>query len=277
MFLSPLIIDGPVFLGSFLLLGSLFPVCKLVTELPSGKARRPWYILVGMILFFIMGYILFVVSHWNNPGGLFDLIVTLVFFLGACFVLLITSLSLRAAFDLRRVAVLERENITDPLMNLFNRRYLERRLEEEVTRAQRYNLPLSILLLDLDNFKQVNDTYGHQAGDDVLSSFGKIISETVRFSDIVARYGGDEILVITPNTSTSQASGLAERIRMKVESMGLLSGEKIQVEPKFHLTVSIGVASLEHCNGNPRSIVECADEALYNAKHGGRNTVKVND
>jgi len=124
-----------------------------------------------------------------------DLIVPSVFFFGAGFVWLTATLSLHTAIDIRRVTVLEHENITDPLIGIYNRRYLDRRLQEEFIRARRYSLPLSVLLLDIDHFKRVNDAYGHQVGDLVLSYLGKLLLSAIRATDIIARYGGEEILI----------------------------------------------------------------------------------
>jgi len=125
-----------------------------------------------------------------------------------------------------RTRILEEETITDPLMKIYNRRYMDKRLIEEISRAQRYELPLSVFLIDIDHFKQINDNYGHQVGDDVLKGLGKLIPETLRENDIVARYGGEEIFVILPNTSDSDAIIVAERLRHTVESTALIKDNK---------------------------------------------------
>jgi diguanylate cyclase (GGDEF)-like protein len=197
-----------------------------------------------------------------------------IFFFGACFVLAVTGLSLRTALDVRRVAVLELENITDPLMAIHNRRYLERRLDEEVARASRYGLALSILMIDIDHFKNINDAFGHHAGDLVLTALGKLIADACRDSDIAARFGGEEIVIIAPNTTALAAVPLAERLRRAVESAALLpAGESSPGRP-VRVTISIGVAELgEHARDVP-GILASADKALYRAKNAGRNRVE---
>ncbi len=145
--------NGLVLTGVFLLIAALFPVRRLIVQLPPGRLRRNWYVLTALILCFIAGYIGYGALHMNSYGGPLDLVVPVIFFLGAYFVLLVNSLSFRTALDGKRLAVLEQENIMDPVMGIYNRRHLERRLKEEVMRAQRFCLPLTLLLLDIDNFK----------------------------------------------------------------------------------------------------------------------------
>jgi diguanylate cyclase (GGDEF)-like protein len=234
--------------------------------------KRRWYVLAGLILFFIAGYTYYAVSG-NHYASIADLSVPAIFFFGAYFVFLVNNLSFQTAKDIRRMAILEEENITDPLMGIFNRRYLERRLEEEVGRARRYNLPLSILMIDIDHFKSVNDTYGHQVGDTVLENMGNIIDSVARDSDMVARYGGEEILVILPSTPISGAVKIAERLRLLVESYAFTLPETYNNLSMLHVTVSIGVAFLDPGTAEARDLVERADKALYTAKKNGRNRV----
>jgi len=162
-------------------------------------------------------------------------------------------------------------------MGIHNRRYFDRRLDEEVSRASRYGLPLSILLLDIDHFKKVNDVFGHQVGDAVLSNLGQLIMEIVRKPDIVARYGGEEIVVITANTSSSNAMILAERLRKKVETSVMAPSDEKKEQPAVRVTVSIGVAALSRENIDGQALVESADKALYLAKQEGRNRVVVDN
>jgi diguanylate cyclase (GGDEF)-like protein len=263
---------GLVVLGICLLFAALGPVQPIVSLLVRRKMRSLWYVLAGLILFFIAGYTYYALT-WSSYVNIADLSVPLIFFLGACFVFIVTNLSLKTARDIRRVAILEEENITDPLMGIFNRRYLERRLEEEVARSKRYNLPLSILLIDIDYFKNVNDTYGHQVGDDVLENMGKMMDDIARDSDIVARYGGEEILIVLPSTPISGAVTIAERLRLLVESHAFRLPDSYNNLSMLHVTVSIGVAFLGQDIVEAHDLVERADKALYAAKKNGRNRV----
>ena len=244
----------------------------MIIQLPSGLLRRSWYVLAGLIICFIAGYIAYGITSLNTHRGPLDLVVPAIFFLGACFVLLVNSLSARTSLDTKRVALLEHESLTDPLTGTYNRRYLERRLKEEVLRARTLNLPLSVLLIDIDNFKTINDTHGHQVGDRVLSCVGERIGKTVRAADIVARYGGDEILVITPDTGLPSATQLAERLRRVVgESLAFPGG--CVAAKSVSCAVSIGVATLDTVDGDMLTLLSDVDNALYRAKRDGRNRV----
>ena len=172
--------------------------------------------------------------------------------------------------DIKLINVLKLENITDPLMDIFNRRYLEQRLKEEVTRTKRYKIPLSLLMLDIDHFKQINDQHGHLTGDKILSTMGNILKEQIRKSDLSARYGGEEIVILLPNTKEKEAVSLAERLRQFIETYNF---SELQ-DNVLHCTVSIGVASLvEDDNLEAKELLQRADIGLYQAKQTGRNKV----
>jgi diguanylate cyclase (GGDEF)-like protein/PAS domain S-box-containing protein len=165
--------------------------------------------------------------------------------------------------------------LTDSLTDLFNRRAFDEALEREWKRTLREGSEMSLLLLDIDHFKQFNDQYGHQAGDDCLRAVAAAVSEAVRVTDTVARYGGEEITVILPSTFTAGAAEVAEKIRAAVEALQLpLEGIP---EGGSWVTVSVGVATaLARVGGTmtmPESLLLAADNAMYKAKHEGRNRV----
>jgi two-component system, cell cycle response regulator len=167
--------------------------------------------------------------------------------------------------------------VTDPLTGVNNRRYIERRLLEEVGRARRQRGSLSCLYIDIDHFKQINDSVGHQAGDEVLRGVAERIKAELRVSDAFGRFGGEEFVVLLPETDSGDAANVAERIRQGIAEQPLmLDGGK-----DLRVTVSIGVASLVHPQHHEpvesamRHLVACADQALYQAKAGGRNLVMV--
>lgn len=164
----------------------------------------------------------------------------------------------------------EELSYTDGMTALHNYRYFEMRLKEEVTRHKRTKSGLSLLILDVDYFKNFNDTNGHQAGDDVLRQIAHILAETVRENDIVARYGGEEFAVILPAVEKDGAIILAERIRENIEKATFPGEEK---QPNGVLTVSIGEASMPGDSEEVNDLIYKSDLALYAAKESGRNQV----
>lgn len=158
--------------------------------------------------------------------------------------------------------------ITDGLTGLFNHTYFHQRLEEELSRARRYERPLSLMMLDLDNFKRFNDNHGHVQGDHVLTTVGPVLVRAVRREDVVCRYGGEEFAVIMSETDTPAARAAAERVRDAVEREFRQRGP----EP---LTVSIGVASFPNHAQIRIELIEAADRALYLSKRVGKNRVSA--
>jgi diguanylate cyclase (GGDEF)-like protein len=159
----------------------------------------------------------------------------------------------------------------DGLTGVFNRKVFEKRLRLELKRHQRNGQTLSLLMLDLDYFKKINDTYGHLAGDMVLQRTGRLLRNTVRETDCVARYGGEEFVFLLPETGEKEAWLLAQRLRQKIQKMNFsFQGNK------FNVTASIGVASLKPDPLTPAEVlIDQADEALYLAKNSGRNMVCI--
>ncbi len=174
------------------------------------------------------------------------------------------------AEELRRSAEAASEmSMTDALTGLLNRYGLQRALQRELSEARRYSRPLSCLLLDIDYFKAVNDTYGHAVGDVALMQAARALTESVRGSDVVCRYGGEEFLVLAPETGVEGASALAEKIRQTFSSRLFGDGGRT-----FPLTLSVGVAQLGATeSGN--DMIARADEALYHAKQSGRDRVEA--
>ncbi|HEU4740597.1 MAG TPA: sensor domain-containing diguanylate cyclase [Meiothermus sp.] len=152
----------------------------------------------------------------------------------------------------------------DELTGLCNRRVLMARFKEEFHRALRYDQPLSLLMLDVDQFKAYNDTFGHPAGDEVLRQIAHLVKMMLRAGDIPARYGGEEFAVVLPNTSAQGAMALAERLRQTVAHVSW---------PLRPVTVSVGVASQTAAAEDPLTLIAAADQALYEAKRAGRNRV----
>jgi diguanylate cyclase (GGDEF)-like protein len=170
-----------------------------------------------------------------------------------------------------RMAAVEDLAYQDDLTGLFNTRYLDLVLGRELRRATASGEPLSLLFMDLDRFKQVNDRHGHLAGSKVLQEFGKLLQRCVRDCDVVVRYGGDEFVVVLLGTPAAGALRIAERIRSAVEAHAFLPPEGVS------LTVCVGVASSPEHGVEGRALLALADSALFQGKRDQRNTVRVAD
>ena len=160
-------------------------------------------------------------------------------------------------------------SVTDALTSAHNREYFDTRLASELAYAKRHNAPLSLIILDIDHFKRVNDTYGHRVGDQVLVTLVRTARPALRTEDVFCRYGGEEFAIILRTTDVDQAACVAERIRAIVAELRIDAAGST-----FGLTVSLGCASLECCRElTPESLISVADRRLYAAKHAGRNRV----
>jgi diguanylate cyclase (GGDEF)-like protein len=167
--------------------------------------------------------------------------------------------------------ILKRQAITDDLTGLLNRGYLMRRMEEELARSQRYATLTSIVLIDVDDFKKINDTHGHAMGDLVLRKLAGMMTNAVRSIDIIGRYGGDEFIIILPETDTFFAAHIAERLLADITMTDFPPGHPEAGVGK--ITVSMGIATYPTHATSAEVLMEHADEALYRAKAGGRNRV----
>lgn len=244
---------------------------QLISGLPASKMRTDWYVLLAFILCFIAGHVFYLLRAREHIAEAEDLIVPAMFFMGAAFVALVARIMLRTTRDLLRVSALEAETITDALTGVHNRRAFDQRWAAEIARARRFNLPITLLLLDVDHFKGVNDTYGHAAGDQVLIAVARQISEHLRNCDVAARYGGEEFAVIATHTRPDGAVLVAERVRAAVEREARRALAEHAADRA--VTVSIGVAGCETATKNCERLFERADAALFEAKRAGRNRV----
>lgn len=163
----------------------------------------------------------------------------------------------------------KRLSITDGLTGLYNRRYFYKYLDLEIARTKRYGDSFSVMLFDIDNFKNINDTYGHQAGDDVLVELSEILKMISRETDVVARYGGEEFIIILPNTGEIETIALANRIKTAVEKNIFMINNSEAVK----MTLSGGIASFPQNASDAKSLLIAADSALYAAKATGKNKI----
>lgn len=175
------------------------------------------------------------------------------------------------SLELKKISLYEKVQelaITDGLTGIYVRRHFIERLNEEVARSKRYNLRLSLLMIDLDHFKQCNDTYGHLAGDIILKKIARIMKEYIRQVDLIGRYGGEEFAIALPDTDKKSVINIADRIRSSVEK------HKFRVyDETIYMTISIGVANFPENGEDVVTLIDSADQALYKAKQEGRNKV----
>lgn len=175
-----------------------------------------------------------------------------------------------------KAKILSEASSRDSLTGLYNRWFVVDKIESEINRSLRSGSPLTLMMLDIDHFKQVNDTYGHAAGDQVLQSVGRLLKESCRVYDVAGRYGGEEFCIVLPDTKVDNSSAVANRIRERLQMTELAFGRD-----SVAVTASIGVAGLETGDAenifSGAALIERADRALYSAKHRGRNRVEYWD
>jgi diguanylate cyclase (GGDEF)-like protein len=188
-----------------------------------------------------------------------------------------------------RVAQLQRENIElimknrvlaevsarDSLTGLYNRWYVMEKIESEMNRSLRHGSPVALLMLDIDHFKRINDSFGHAAGDSVLKSFGQVLRESCRVYDVPGRYGGEEFCIVLPETRIGNTTAVAQRIRQRLsESRFDVGGDRVAT-----ITASMGIAGMDSVADeglvSSAALIERADRALYSAKHRGRDRIEV--
>jgi len=250
-------------------LTSLVLVRRVYRMLSPGIVRATWGTLGCLIFIVAIGDAAFLwINYAGGPNHHEDWFVGLVCFVAAIFVGLVCNLAHHTAKDVSRLSWLESVASVDPVTELYNRRHIMAVLEEECSRSGGNNTPLSILLMDVDNFKKINDTYGHQAGDVVLKEMAGLIT-TASGARSVGRYGGEEFLVLLPQEDSCDAWMIAERIRSAIEGAAVV----YEGHPIISTTMSIGIATVFGWKERPEDLVGLADEALYAAKSTGRNRI----
>lgn len=262
MLVPALILTGAVLLGA-----SIPALLSILSLLRRGPVHRVWVVLTALVAVFFTIYLVLAVLHWNMEADAPHKLIGVLLLLGGAFVLLVSALSRQTVLDVRRIAALERDAFLDPLTGLYNRRYLAERIDDEIALARRQDLALSLLMLDVDLFKRINDDCGHGSGDTVLRDLGRLVAGACRSTDVAVRFGGDEILVLAPNTGLASATNFAERLLREVAATDFATG--------FPITVSIGLTCLRDDVRTSCELIARADAALYEAKKAGRNRFAI--
>ncbi len=228
--------------------------------------KRLWAIIIlvtAYLVYIALGDL--IPKYWSIIG--FRSFERSVLTLGFVIILLIALSGLAASERLTALA------IKDGLTGLFNYSYIKARLQEEIYRSERYKSPFSLIMIDLDDFKSVNDRHGHVGGDHVLKGFADLLLETIRASDIAGRLGGEEFLLVLPQTSCLDAASAAERLRKTIEDFSFRIGNGSERTCQF--TISLGVFSAPVGGQSVDEIISLTDEAMYRAKKEGKNKVVV--
>ncbi len=171
----------------------------------------------------------------------------------------------------QKIVELEEQVGKDALTGINNRTHMEKIISREMSRVTRYNRKLSIIMLDFDHFKKINDRFGHTVGDAALKELSMFIKEIIRETDVPFRYGGEEFLILLPNTTAEQAKLFAERIRLAIEKHTF----QCKLKGEFECTISAGIAECDRNDPSPVNFISRADVALYESKESGRNRVTV--
>ncbi|MGA2506298.1 MAG: GGDEF domain-containing protein [Chitinispirillaceae bacterium] len=271
--------------GAFILIAALVAINRIICRLSKGNVRRNWSIggiLLGLLSIF---YISSAIANWMT--GLTDAqkiigfyLVPMVFFLCAGIVYLIINFLLNLDVYFTPSPVAQFEDIIDSMMGIYNRRYLDSRLNQEIHRSQRYNLPLSLALLSLDNIRQISETYGKRTRDQLLCNFAKLALNNVRITDITARYGEAEIMVVATNTPVSSMSVFAERMQKAIAETLHIPEESSQTsskgEKRVEINVCIGISGFSPETKTKESLVKSVENALSQARSLGPNKVIIN-
>jgi diguanylate cyclase (GGDEF)-like protein len=239
---------------------------RKLSVVSKGLKKRLWAIIVlvgGYLVFISLGDL--IPQYWSWIG--FRALERSILTLGFVLILVIALSGIALSEGLTTLAV------RDGLTGLYNQTYIKARLQEEIQRGERYKSALSLMMIDLDDFKPLNDRYGHIVGDRVLHAFGELLQDVIRSSDIAGRYGGEEFLIILPQTSCLDAAAAAERIRKEISLFPFRLGSA--EDKTCRITVSVGVYASPFLSQKTDEIIGLADAALYRAKKEGKNKVVV--
>jgi len=268
-----IVVVAQFLIGLVLHLGSLREMTRNISDLKRGPLRFRWNVLriiVVLLAISYMGYLAQLLAEGEEQAGIKeDLLVGTAAVLVSLFVYGVADLSFQTVRDFRDISRFKKLAHQDQLTGVFNRRYFDLTLEKVVKTALCNKEPLSLMAVDIDHFKSVNDEYGHLSGDTVLRSVCSAIIRQCRNTDIVARYGGDELMIIVSGDAATAVT-LAERVKAMVENLEI----ELATHATLRVTVSIGLATIAF-GDSPDTLFTRADAALYEAKRLGRNRIEV--
>lgn len=256
---------------------SILLAARIFKQLPRGNFLKWWKLLLACIIGFAICYLVFALAiSKREPDELIQLVAA-VFFFGAVFVLLILQLFRHTFTAIEKTGWLASSSIFNESSGIYNLRYFEIRLHEEFERARRYHSPLALLLIEIDNFQKTSRSYGRKMSDKAFVAICRLLKDSTRASDIIARYGGDQLIMLLPNAALFSARKAAEKYRAIIggKVLDVKDEERTVTSVRLNYTVSIGVSTLHDDVKRAGELIRRADIALYKAKDRGRNRVAI--
>jgi len=259
--------------GIFLYAASIFTVQQLVKKLPLGEVRNNWKVLSFFIVGFAVGYAAYMFMLWSGKVNFTGITYPAVCFAASAFVLLLCFLTYQTTRDIGEAIAMDQASIIDPVLDIYNRRYFDRRIDEETQRSRRYNQPLSIILFEVDELESIVKKQGKLVGDVVLRKVSDYLVGSVRASDIVARYDEQRIVVATTQTEPDMSIMLADRLRGEIEKLEMLPNSDQSTTDALNVTVTAGVSCVEDRIKSGFDLTDVAEKAIKRAESEGRNRV----
>ena len=275
--MSSALISTTLALISTVLMGySALLAVRIFMQLPRGEFLKWWRLMLALIIAFAACYFVFALATLERAAEPLVQFAGILFFFGAVFVLLTMQVFIHTFSAMGKLNWSHKEPINDDATGIYNLRYFEMRLNEEFERSRRYSSPLTLLLLEIDNFKITTTSYGLSMSQKALGTICRLLKENSRASDIMARYGGEQVIILLPNTALFNARKTAEKYRAVMEDKMLdVDDDSSADSVRLNYTVSIGIASLQNDIKRPNELIRRADLALYKAKDRGKNRVAI--
>lgn len=266
-----------IFCSVLLFAASIFAVQQLVKKLPLGKVRNNWNILSFFIAGFMIGLLVCLPMIWTGKIILTTLTIPVIGITVSAFLLMLCFLTYQTTRDIQEAIVVDQTSIIDPVLEIYNRRYYERRIDEETQRSRRYELPLSLIIFEVDGFNNIVKSHGRLVGDVILRKVSDFIVNSVRASDIVARYEDQKIVIAATQTDKEMTMKLADRLRSKIEELNVLQANEENKSESLHVTVSAGISTVDENIKTGFDLSDIAEIALQKSIKQGHNKVYTLD
>ncbi len=258
-----------IFSSILLFAASIFAIQQLIQKLPLGKVRNNWKILSFFIVGILVGLLVSMPMMWTGNIVLSSLMFPIIGIAISAFVVMLCFLTYQTTCDIREAIAIDQASIIDPALEIYNRRYYERRIDEETQRSRRYELPLSLIMFEIDEFSSVVNKHGRLVGDVVLKKVSDFIVNSVRASDIVARYEDQKIVIVTTQTDKEMTMKLADRLRGEIEELNVLQVNEEDSSETLGVTVSAGVSTVEENIKSGFDLSDVAEKSVEEINQAG--------